>query len=361
MCHFACPVAEAEKNEAVTPWGKQQTAKLIDQGTLPLNEENALSAYQCVTCRASESFCEHQIVVADSLHELREKAVAADVAPSEVLNFEKHFRKHNNPYGIDLQDKIRRNLPGYTFQKGSSLFFPTCHLTALAPRALRDSLEILEKLRIEDLRFYDDSIQCCGYSLWVLGFRKEFEELAHVQYHSLKKARTLVVGSPECAWTFKEVYPRIGLSFSSFIYSLPDYLAGFLRFLPFRAKAKTETKYFYHDACYQGRYLKQYEEPREILKRLIGFRPEEFAFNRAESLCSGAGGGYDLIRPEASQAITRRHLPEILDRGVRTMVSACPKAAHRFRSLGHKIVVKDWISFLNENLLPWMPEKDESE
>ncbi len=103
MCHFSCPVSGAEKNEAYTPWGKQQTAKLVEDGKIPLNEENALSAYKCLTCRGSENFCRHDIVVADSLHELREKAVLSHVAPAEIFSFLEKFKLHQNPYDRDLQ------------------------------------------------------------------------------------------------------------------------------------------------------------------------------------------------------------------------------------------------------------------
>jgi len=352
MCHFSCPVAEAEKDEAVTPWGKQQTARLVDQAVIPLNEESARSAYKCLTCRSSQSFCEHKIIVADSLHEIRERAVASDVAPPEVMAFEQNFRRHNNPYDTDLQEKVRRFVPESFFSEDkTTLFFPTCHMSALSPSSLSDAMELFEKLRIQEVGVSNNTVQCCGYSLWVLGFRKEFEEIAAIQFHSLKKARALVVGAPECSWTFKEIYPKIGLPLPPLIYSLPEYLGGFFRFLPFRARPKTRSRFFYHDACYQGRYLRQYEEPRELLQMVAGFAPEELSWNRAESLCSGAGGGYEVIEPKFSQAITQRHQAEILKKGIKTLVSTCPKAAHRFRSLKNKIVVKDWVTFLNENML----------
>jgi Fe-S oxidoreductase len=362
MCHFSCPVAEAEKDEATTPWGKQQTARLIDQKVLPLNEETARAAYQCVTCRASESFCDHKIVVADSLQELREKAVSAHAAPSAVHAFAEKFKKHNNPYGLDLQEKILKKAKrSWLDPKKPGVFFPSCHTLALNPAGLTESLGLFEKLRIEDVRVFSDTIQCCGYLPWVLGLRSEFEDLVQMQFHSLRDAKWIVVGAPECAWTFREIYPRFHHPLPATVFTLPDFISGYLKHLPYRSKPRAQVHYFYHDACYLGRYLHQYDEPRQLLEMVTGFPPEEFSWNREEAVCSGAGGGYPLIFPETSRAIARRHLEEMAQKGVSTLVTGCPQAAHQFQSLKSKIVVKDLVSFIGQTLLdlPKTPSDEE--
>jgi Fe-S oxidoreductase len=355
MCHFSCPVAEAEKNEAYTPWGKQQTAKLVSEGVLPMSEENALSAYKCVTCRASQSFCNHKIVVADSLIEFRESAVEGHVAPAEVYGFERKFRRHNNPYGQDLQEKLHELSPSpqpSPVKGEGAIFFPTCHTLALNFSVLKKYFQLFEKLKINSLKIFDEPIQCCGYSLWVLGLKNEFLDLAQIQYHSLKKAETIVVGAPECAWTLKEVYPRFKFPLNNKVLTLSEFVGSYLNHFAFRAKPVTPIRYFYHDSCYLGRYLQQYDEPRKLLEMVTGFSPQEFSFNREESLCSGAGGGYSLISPDNSLSITRRHLDEMQARGINTLVSACPQAQEQFKKLKSKIVVKDLVAFLGENLLP---------
>lgn len=352
MCHFSCPVAETEKNEAYTPWGKQQTAKLIREEKIPLNAENALSAYKCLTCRSSTRFCDHEIVVADSLQQIREKAVENKVAPDSVQKFEEKFRKQNNPYEVDLQARVLKVLPpDLKKNKGEVLFFPTCHL-ASSEDLLKKTFSLFKKLKVDFLKVFDDSIQCCGYSLSVLGFKKEFQELAEIQYHALKSAKTIVVGSPECAWSLKEVYPSIGLNLKSEILTLPEFVAGRLKGFAFHSKAETKQKYFYHDSCYMGRYLGQYEAPREILEMITGFAPQEFSCNKEKGLCSGAGGGYPIISPEAANKIPEEHFKEMKEKEVKTIVTACPQAYSHFKKTGKEIVVKDFISFIEESLLP---------
>ncbi len=360
MCHFSCPVAEAEKNEAYTPWGKQQTAKLIDAGELALNEENAEIAYRCVTCRASQSFCKHEISPSDALHDLREKAVAKEVAPVEVLAFKEIFRTHNNPYGRDLQKKLLQviNDRDGSIQPSRWLdphkkrvYFAGCHTLGLNPAGVGDTLELLTKLKVEELGVFAEPLQSCGCSLWNLGFRTEFEELAQIQYQSLKKYSLIVVGTPECAWTLKEVYPQIKLKLKARISTISEYVAQHLRRKNFQSLPKSRPHYFYHDSCYMGRYLKQYDEPREMLKIVTGTEPMEFSCHHHEARCSGAGGGYPMIAPDHSLTIANWTAQEMLDQEVKTLVTACPKAAQQFKNLNKKLVVKELISFLNENIL----------
>lgn len=349
MCHFSCPVAQVEKNEAYSPGIKQETAKLISEKKIPLNQDHALSSYKCLTCRSSEKYCDHGIVVADSLQEIREKAVVAHAAPPEVFMFEKKFRKHNNPYGIDLLKKIKATVPEKWFDpKKPDVFFPTCHQVGLNSHALGDYTHLFEKLKIKSLQFCADEIQCCGYSLWVLGFKEEFEELANIQYQNLKNARKIIVGSPECAWAMKELYPKIGLKFSGQVMSVFEYVSDRLQDTPYKAKREASQKYMYHDACYMGRYLGQYEEPRQLLEMITGVEVGEFRCNRGDSLCSGAGGGYALHSPGPAQELAKNHLGEMKEKGVKVLITACPQAAEHFKSLGENIIVKDLVSFLGE-------------
>ncbi|MBF0492668.1 MAG: (Fe-S)-binding protein [Deltaproteobacteria bacterium] len=353
MCHFSCPVAEEEKNETLTPWGKQQNAKLILEKALPFNAQTALPAFKCVSCRISESFCEHEIPVADCLQEMRELSVANHTAPKEIFDFLDRFKKFSNPHGKDLQEKLNKLAQSSSLETGkdSILFFPSCHLTAFLPEALQLYFELFKKLGISNVKLFNENIQCCGFSLWNAGFKEDFLDLAELQWHALRDAEKIIVGSPECAWAFKHLYPEQGFPLRAQVFTVSEFLAPYLKNTPFKAKAKTPIKYFYHDSCYQGRYLKQYDEARELLEMVTGFEPCEFSWNKKESLCSGAGGTYALVEPEHAQHISSRHLQEMLDNGVKILVSSCPKSVHHFKQAMPGMIVKDLISFLAENIL----------
>ena len=348
MCHFSCPVAQVEKNESYSPAMKQQTAKLIAEKKLPLNPDHALSAYKCLGCRASEEYCDHDIVVADSLQQIREQAVKAHAAPPEIYLFEKKFRKFSNPYGVDLSKRIRQVPAKWLDPSKPDVFFLTCHQLGSNPKGLQEYLSLFSKLNINDLKLCSENIQCCGYSLWTLGFQEEFEELANIQFNQLQGAECVIVGSPECAWAMREIYPKMGLKGSGKVMSLFEYVADRLGNTAYRSKSESSQKYIYHDSCYMGRYLGFYEEPRQLLEMLTGQEVEEFACHRKDSICSGAGGGYSLHSSEAAQEIARGRIQEMQAKGIKTLVTACPQSAEHFRSLKEKIIVKDLVSFLGE-------------
>ena len=350
MCHFSCPVAQTEKNENYAPALKQQTAKFTAEKKLPMNAEHALSAYKCLTCRASEEYCDHHIVVADSLQEARERAVKAHASPAEVFHFEKAFKKFNNPYQQDLSKKLKNIPKKYLEPDKKEILFSSCHQLALNPGFVPETLHIFEKLKLNSLKFNSDNLQCCGYSLWVLGFKDEFAELAQIQYNQLKGAKQIVVGSPECAWAMREVYPKIGLKWPGKIVSLFEYVADLIRKVPYKSKIESSERYLYHDACYMGRYLGVYEEPRQLLEMLTGRVVEEFSCNRENSVCSGAGGGYALHSPEPARKLALDKVEEMKKKGIKTLISACPQSQAHFRSLKEKIVVKDLVGFLGEHI-----------
>lgn len=353
MCHFSCPVAEEEKDETLTPWGKQQNAKLISEKIVPFNTQTALPAFKCVSCKISESFCEHEIPVVDSLQEMRELSVANHTAPAEIFKFRDQFKKFSNPYGKDLEEKLDKIIEATSFGKeeSSTLFFPSCHLTALIPDALQVYFELFKKLGITNVKVFNENIQCCGFSLWNAGFKEDFKDLAEVQWNALRHADKIIAGSPECAWALKHLYAEQGFKLKAQVFTLSEFLAAYIKNTPFKAKAKTPIKYFYHDSCYQGRYLQQYNEAREILEMVTGFEPCEFSWNKKESLCSGAGGTYSIVEPEHASHIPSRHLQEMLDRDVKILVSSCPKSVQHFKQAMPGMIVKDLVSFLAENIL----------
>ena len=58
MCRFACPVAEVEKKERITPWGKSLTALLVLEGKLSYDDPDVVDTfYSCCMCKRCKSYC----------------------------------------------------------------------------------------------------------------------------------------------------------------------------------------------------------------------------------------------------------------------------------------------------------------
>jgi len=90
----------------------------------------------------------------------------------------------------------------------------------------------------------------------------------------------------------------------------------------------------YHDPCWLGRGLGEYDAPREILARALGQPVAEFARSRAAARCSGAGALLPKTRPESARWLAERRCQEHDELGGGQIVTACAASLAAFRSAG---------------------------
>lgn len=323
---------------------------LVRQGELPIDEETAAAPYHCLTCRACTEQCEHGVPVADILGEARIQAIKHDVAPRAVNGFLEKFHRHNNPFSKDLLFRLKELLPPEVVERQSQVvYFATCTTISKCPEIIQDTFSLFKKLKIDFVGIYTDPIQCCGYPLITAGAEYDFIDIAEINYHSLKKYKLIITGSPACAYTLKKTYARYDLSLSSQVVTINQFLKPYLKNINFRLKKNVRSKLMYHDPCYLSRYLGEVELPREMISQVSGYQPGEFFENREKGQCSGQGGCYSVTSKDHSDEITRRRLQEASERKVNTIVTQCPSCVHKMRKNG-SLVVKDLISYLNDSI-----------
>ncbi len=352
MCRFSCPVSEADKIETHTPWGKMEIGRWVIDKTLTLSEELAQAAYQCTNCLHCQQYCEHLNDVPAALGEIRRLAVENYAAPPEAYALEKRFAESNNPYGGDLLEKSLGKLSKRVLREGAEVaLFPCCHTLHFFPNRLARYFELFEKLGVGQIEVVQGGVPCCGEPLRALGFQEDFEEIAEVQYHALKKYKLIVTDGPECCNSLKRYYPELGLPLEERTIHLLEFLSPLLSHHNYRTRGDFKGKIAYHDSPYMSRYLGLIELPRKILKDLTGFNPVELGMWGAESLSAGTEGSYALIFPEISDRIARRPTDEVASRGIGRLITACSKAEAIFKKFANGFAVQDIFEFLNENIL----------
>jgi len=353
MCRFSCPTAEATANETYTPWGKMQIARWLTDKTIPISEAMVAAAYQCTNCLHCQVYCEHDNDVPGALREVRRLAVENYAAPAPVYTLEERFVSANNPYGFDLFEKTRARWPAAADKKNiKTLFLPSCHTLHYFPERIATYFELFAKLGIEGVGMIETPIQCCGAPLDDLGFKTEFQEVAEVQYHSIKNFQYLVTDGPECCETFKHRYTEQDLVLEQSALHLMEFLAPYLNHSNYRSAGKIKGRLAYHDPSYLSRYLGLSDLPRRILTELTGFPPLELSWHHQDSLSSGYEGSYDLVFPEFAEKIALRTVEEVASRGLSKLLTADAKAEAAFRGLAKGFEVQDFYEFLNENILP---------
>lgn len=349
LCQSACPVATTDGNEAHSPWGLMQTLNLVRRGEIPFNGEVAAKSYQCLTCRACMEQCEYDNDVPGVLAEVRKLAVKKDIAPPEMDGFLTKFHRHNNPFSKDLLAKLKTLInPKYLELDTPTIYFASCTTIAKCPDVITDTFELFEKLGINFVGLYPETIQCCGYPLIAGGMEHDFIDVAEINYHALKNFKTIITGSPACAYTLKETYKKYDLSLGKKVLTINEFIEPYLQNINFRIRKNIRTKLMYHDPCYSSRYLNEVERPRELISHVSGYEPMEFQNHGCRSACSGQGGCYSIVAQETSNTITKERLKEVYEKNCQTLITQCPSCIHKFRKNSKRLVVKDLISYLND-------------
>lgn len=328
LCRFSCPVAEAERRETVTPWGKMEVGHQLETQARPLDASSAEAVYACTGCMRCTQHCRHENHVAPALVALRAEAVRAEVAPPAVKQLADRFAAHGSPYATSLREAAVK-----AGMREEGTYFPGCTALVKEPQVVADALKAAEHVGLP-LHVSPVSARCCGYPLYAAGHLAAFRAHAELFAQAARGLPSLVVGDPGCAFTLSKLYPELGVELPEvklWVDEVSKRLAQHVDGKPVQLEAS------YHDPCHLGRGLGRYEAPRAILQHALGgasFR--EARDNRQDAGCSGAGGILPLTHPETSLEIARREA-EALGTGT-TIVTACPAAKRRFEKAGQKAV-----------------------
>lgn len=349
LCQSVCPAYLNESNKSYSPWGMMQNFNRIRKDELPFTKEVANLAYHCVTCKACTEQCEHKVDIPSVVQDVRIESLKQELAPPEIMHFSETFHRHNNPYSIDLLQKLRQIVPKEFFNNSAStIYYPSCTAIAKAPEIIQDTFSLFKKLKITDISVYTDPIQCCGYPLLSTGAEYEFVDLAEINFHSLDKYKLIVTTCPSCAYTLKKTYTDYHFDLSQKVVTISQFLDNVLK----KTKPKTIkaiNKAMYHDPCHLSRYLDESELPREIMTRVSGQTPIEFFDNKRNTVCCGYGGCYSVTSDTAKGIATKR-LTECLEKNIPTLVTQCPTCTYKMQEASDQLKVMDIVSYVHKCL-----------
>jgi dimethylglycine catabolism B len=334
LCRAACPVSNAEPNEALTPWGKMSTSYFLAQGHVPAEQAHARTPYACTGCMACRERCDHGNEVATVLLDARAGIADLGLEPAAVRRSAARYATREAEHA-----DFARRLGGGRVSRTRVLL--GCGYTRLAPREAELGLRVVEALLGEPVQPVE---VCCGMSLLDAGDMPGFMRAAAKLAAEVASAERFVVLDPGCARTLLVDYPRLGVSVRE-----PTLLVDLAhRSIERFAEVVTESTLRYHDPCKLGRGLGRYDEPRALLERITGAAPAEFQRRREAADCSGGGGLLPVSMPDTSRVIAADRRAQHEDAGGGRMVTACASSLARFRSIGAP--VDDLITWLARGL-----------
>jgi Fe-S oxidoreductase len=182
-----------------------------------------------------------------------------------------------------------------------------------------------------------------------------YEHLAESNIAALGAARfeRIVTTDPHSLNTIRNEYPQFGGSWRVLHYT--TLLLELQRQGRLRIEPKLDLRATYHDPCHLGRFNKEYDAPRELL-RATGCELVEMARSRDNSFCCGAGGGRiwmpDPVGKDKPAQIRMREAAGI--DGLQVFVVACPKDLTMFedavKTTGNegRIVVRELLELIEQ-------------
>jgi glycolate oxidase iron-sulfur subunit len=170
---------------------------------------------------------------------------------------------------------------------------------------------------------------CCGALSLHSGRAPEAERFARATIEAFERAGVdaVVVNSAGCGSAMKE-YGRLlasdpgwsgrAAALSAKVRDLSEFLADLG---PVAERHPLPATAAYHDACHLGHAQRITRQPRSLLAAIPGLRLVELP---DAGMCCGSAGVYNLLQPDAAQALGERKADSVLATSARVLISANP-------------------------------------
>ncbi|MGE5417178.1 MAG: FAD-dependent oxidoreductase [Acidobacteriota bacterium] len=320
MCRFDCPTTAALKRESASPSGKMRLGVMLEKGMLEPSAELFDHFYQCIGCKACDSWCPFEgLSVSELLNILRAQGAAQGLAPQPVYKIKEDLERWNTLFPQEEMLTLPVNDPGTP----EVLFFAGCTYRAKRPQAVTAALNIIKSAGVKVSVIQDET--CCGFPSGCLGLVQTSATVARKTVQSIMAsgAKILVTSCPECYSAFSKRYPEIGINMGVEVLHFTQYAERLIsegKLSP----GKLEGKLVYHDPCVLGRGVEIYDEPRNVLGKIDGLQVCESLYSRDKAHCCGAGQVYEWLQPEAAQEIAAGRAEELQNTEAEAVVTSCP-------------------------------------
>lgn len=210
--------------------------------------------------------------------------------------------------------------------------FPGCMTDRLFPEQGQAIVEVLQALGVRVV--HPEGLNCCGLPANNSGDDRDARRMAQQTIRALEKTLDgdridyVVSGSASCVATLAQDYSHLFrnepgwkrradtlamkvLDFTSFLDQVAELPAGSL------TSAETDTV-TYHDSCQGSNALGLHQEPRRLLRDVMGIEVRELEEN---TQCCGFGGSFGFDYPAISERLLNRKLDNAQATGALTIVT----------------------------------------
>jgi Fe-S oxidoreductase len=318
-----------------TPEEAAEAIAALDTGVINTYEglsEEAL--WGCTTCYACVEACPVGNNQVNAIIEMRRHLVQVESKMSPELQgaFTK-MENNSNPWGVGAHTRAdwAQGLGVKTMAEDSNvdiLYWVGC-AGAFDDRNKTISQSFVKILQKAEVNFgiLGTEEGCSGDSARRGGNEYLYQTLAQQNIDTMNNynVKKIVTACPHCYNTIKNEYPQFGGNYE--VYHHSDYINQLAKEGKIDVNVSEDAnagKFTYHDSCYLGRYNDNYDNPRELVKKVSGGKLEEAVDNKTKGLCCGAGGAQMWMEEQNNNRVNVKRTKQLIDTGATTIATACP-------------------------------------
>jgi Fe-S oxidoreductase len=354
FCSGNCPIVEQIFWASFSPRGKMLILRSLLSGQGTLTDKVRDGLYTCTLCSNCDNTCIAGIKVTDVLAAGRRDLYELGKAPENVNSLISTIKESGNVFDLDPEDTDFLGVnPRIEFPETADLlFFKGCYATyhSVPNKNVIDSFNILRALDVDFTVLKEE--ECCGSPAYLLGDMDTTRRFCEYNVSKIeeKGVSRVVTTCPGCYRALKQVYPKFVGKLNFEVLHITELLAEYIDEgkLVFNMNGNDKFDVLYHDPCELGRHCGVYEAPRKILEAIPSVNLEEFDKNRDEAKCCGGGGGLTISNPNLAHQIAQIRLQEAEERGIPTVITACPACLLNFAASRDRYNLKVKIVDINQ-------------
>src|SRR6185295_13157894 len=293
--------------------------------------------WACTTCGACQEVCPVFIEHPVKIIQMRQNLVLEqEKTPGELQRTFRNIERQSNPWGIGNDQRMdwAKGLevptiedhpdPEYILWVGCAGAFDSRII-----KQTRAMVKILDAAGV-DYAVLGHQEACTGDPARRAGNEMLFQALAEQNVETLKSvnAKKVVTSCPHCLHTLRHDYPQFGGNFEVVHHTqLIDHLYKQGKLASERSPVDTLT---FHDSCYLGRWNREFEAPREVLKAVLapggenGHGYREMVRSKRHGFCCGAGGARMFMEETEGERVNLNRTDEVIATGAQAVAVACP-------------------------------------
>jgi Fe-S oxidoreductase len=322
--------------------------------------------WACTTCGACQEVCPVFIEHPLKILQMRQNLVLEqEKTPGELQRTYRNIERQSNPWGIANDQRMdwAKDLSVPTIEDNPDpeyILWVGC-AGAFDNRIIKQTRAMVKVLNTAgvDYAVLGHSEACTGDPARRTGNEMLFQALAEQNVETLKQAnaKKVVTSCPHCLHTLKHDYPQFGGNFEVVHHTqLIDHLYKTNRLRNDASTPAPVGKITYHDSCYLGRWNREFDAPRDIIKAVGVPNVVELTRNKKHGFCCGAGGGRMFMEEHEGQRVNFNRADEIIDANVEAVAVACPFCnimltdGMKQRNVDDKIAVLDVAELVAQSL-----------